>query len=333
MKISDAEGSESTDSYRSCADSEFASTYADNMDNTRNNSSENSSEYRLGSSWVDTSQKSHNSVYLRDYNKDAVDTSNNCVFPDECEEANLPLQNSSSTSNERLNSNISNNGNSSSRNSLNSSRTQSILFYSAKLLRYAQDKYYFPYFTIIISLVNWTIFLWFGYEVGYNHIKEMSPIIPTDTSLWYVSCTHYPQCQFLKNETWRLFTYSLCHSGWLHIASNTIFILGYATVLEPLCENGLLLAVVSYISGVLFGVLGHNLLEPFTGIVGASAGAYGIFGSVAAVSVLDKTSPMIQKFQATIRFAVSNILSLHTYIYNFLILLITMYVGIYTIVI
>lgn len=313
MNISDAGGSKPTDSYLSCAYSDSALNFTDTMDSARSSGGENSSPYRLGSSWVDTSQKSQNSIYLRDYNKDVVDTNNNCVFLDESEDVNSPLQSSGadpSASNERLNSNICNNdysvSSSSSKGSLHSSTTQSILSYSAKILRYAQDKYYFPYFTIIISLVNWAIFLWFGHQVGYNHIKQMSPIIPTDRSFWFIPCTSYPQCQFLKNEIWRLFTYSLCHSGWLHIASNTIFILGYATILEPLCENGLLLAVLSYIFGVLFGALGHNLLEPFTGVVGASAGAYGIFGSVTAVSVLDKTSPMIQKFQVIIRFAVSN---------------------------
>ena len=291
-------GSGPAESYRTCRGSDV-NLDIDVVNRIDNNSG--SSEYRMGSSWIETSQ--NDSSYASNYNS-RVGVADNFSFPEEYE-PNLLLQNNNvndanNSSNEYLNPN-----NSSSSNSLSSSKTYSIISYSAKVLRYVQDKYYFPYFTLLISIVNWTIFLWYGYDIGYDNIKEMSPIIPTDTSLWFISCTVYPQCHFLKVEAWRLLSYSLCHSGWLHIASNTVFILGYAAVLEPLCENGLLLTIISYISGVLFGALGHNLLEPFTGIVGASAGAYGIFGSVVAVGFLDKTSPMIQKFQQTIRFAVS----------------------------
>jgi membrane associated rhomboid family serine protease len=87
--------------------------------------------------------------------------------------------------------------------------------------------------------------------------------------------------QFGAFEPWRLFTVSLVHSGFFHIALNMLALWFIGRNLEPLL--GRWRFVVLYALGTLGGSVAVALLAPLTPVVGASGAIFALFGALLVI--------------------------------------------------
>jgi rhomboid-related protein 1/2/3 len=84
-------------------------------------------------------------------------------------------------------------------------------------------------------------------------------------------------CPGHKKEFWRLVTYMLVHSSWIHLIFNLIVQLVVGIPLE--LAHGPFSTALIYLAGVLYGSLSVSLFNPTVCLVGASSGIYAILAA------------------------------------------------------
>ena len=128
----------------------------------------------------------------------------------------------------------------------------------------------------VLNIIN--IFSFFVSSLITNtHIDKTNP---NNDVLYYYSITPFPECKNIKNEVWRLFTYSFVHNGLLHLISNSfvLYVLTYTLYrFQPLYK-----ILILYSLCVIIGAISFFLTNPYDALIGASGGVYGIGGSVLA---------------------------------------------------
>lgn len=82
-------------------------------------------------------------------------------------------------------------------------------------------------------------------------------------------------------EPWRLFTMTLVHAGYLHLALNMLALWMLGRILEPLVGHGRF--VVLYLISALGGSVAMALIAPGTPAVGASGAIFGMFGALVII--------------------------------------------------
>ena len=90
----------------------------------------------------------------------------------------------------------------------------------------------------------------------------------------------YMVTNFINNfrKVWRLFSYSLVHSGFVHLLSNLTMLVSYGSILEGRLEGRRHVVAAVFLVGSVVGALGQSYQSPYKGVVGASSGCYSMFG-------------------------------------------------------
>jgi membrane associated rhomboid family serine protease len=140
------------------------------------------------------------------------------------------------------------------------------------------------YFTLSMIVITTTFFIYGyvsgGYHASFDLINVSSTGVPNNLPLAFVSITSYPDCKDIRLEIWRLLSYQLVHGYIVHLVLNMFSLLLYGLILEPHITNkyGRLELMIVYFMSIIFGALGQNYINGYIGIVGCSAGVYGLFG-------------------------------------------------------
>ena len=154
--------------------------------------------------------------------------------------------------------------------------------YTASLIPILYGFFIYGIFTTTIPVSFDTILL------GLN-----SPGFPNNLPLKYKLITGYPGCVDMRMEVWRLFTYQFTHMSFMHVFTNSISIIVYGFLTESYLTSNYahLQTVLAYEFGVILGVLGQVYADGYPGIIGCSAGAYGLIGLTTSMMLSGDTTP------------------------------------------
>ena len=145
-----------------------------------------------------------------------------------------------------------------------------------------------PWFTAF-TVANLTLaFLLGGAMSGWKFpsgLSDFSVLVPNEPSLTFRAYLSWSDgCVDVRSEWWRLFTYQFVHAGLFHYLFNMLAILSYGMILECLMFNPQRRWLrtrqcfcVFHIS-VVAGALGNVYEFPYSNLVGASPGIYGLIG-------------------------------------------------------
>lgn len=105
---------------------------------------------------------------------------------------------------------------------------------------------------------------------------------PNDMSWSFYAITPYPECKDVRNQVWRLISYSFVHGNIVHLLGNSIGIIVSTVGITRLQKFHSIIMV--YFICIINGALSNYLTHPYLALIGASGGVYGVAGSnVAAI--------------------------------------------------
>lgn len=135
------------------------------------------------------------------------------------------------------------------------------------------NKIKYNYANIIINIIN--IGAYFTYVIYYNN--NYNNTNPNDRELFFYATTPFPDCNDNRHQVWRLFSYSLVHSNFMHLFGNSFGIILTTFGIYKFQKSLKILSI--YTSSVVNGALFFYLNNPDRAVIGASGGVYGIAGS------------------------------------------------------
>ena len=135
------------------------------------------------------------------------------------------------------------------------------------------NKVKYNYANIIINIVNMSTY--FGYVLFFN--GNVNDINPYDYNFFYYATIPYPNCVDSRHQVWRLFSYSLVHSGLAHLLGNSFGIIISTFGIYKFQKSYKIITL--YTAAVINGALFFYLNKPSNIAIGASGGVYGIAGS------------------------------------------------------
>ena len=138
-----------------------------------------------------------------------------------------------------------------------------------------------PYFMILVSLLQSGIFTYFIVQRNKENKLTTYPACPNE--LFYSVFTE--ECKDNRKNIYMMFSYQLCHAGIAHLAGNVFLQLIFGTPIELMF--GSLKTFILYNSGVVGGSIFCFLFNPYTRVLGASAGVYSLFGIHVAHLILN----------------------------------------------
>lgn len=124
-----------------------------------------------------------------------------------------------------------------------------------------------------INLINIFFFFMFA-GIDKNSIENINP---NDKSLFFYAIDIYPYCSDLRNNIWKLFSYSFVHANILHLLGNSIGI--YVVTVNLYKFQSLFILFFIYFITTINGALSFYLTNPYDVLIGASGGVYGLAGS------------------------------------------------------
>jgi len=129
-------------------------------------------------------------------------------------------------------------------------------------------KEHWPVFTMMQSLA--TLLLWFIYAVQGGSFTEVAAglesIFPGSTTL-----VVHNDCEDLRSQIWRWWTYQFTHHGFDHISSNLLLLIVAGIPLEVLKGN--LRTWLYFTAGVIGGAVGQVVFDPHAGSNPGARGA------------------------------------------------------------
>lgn len=143
----------------------------------------------------------------------------------------------------------------------------------------------FPYYTITIYSMIWIFYIYGIYiEANNTNISQLSPKI---AKLWFISIDRWPSCANIKYQIWRLVTYQFIHNGMLHLFSNTLAGMIYGCILESYFIFGYIPFILIHQASIIVGAIAYGTYYPFEGLIGCSAGVYGIIGGCIVLVIME----------------------------------------------
>lgn len=130
------------------------------------------------------------------------------------------------------------------------------------------DDYHVPFFITIISIVEVSVFLYHVIDLTKNQGMTVTSSGPSPLCSALIYDPHR------RYEVWRLLTYMMVHSGYVHITTNIIVQLILGLPLEIV--HGPFRIGAVYLAGVLTGALVTSLTDPHSFLAGASGGVYAL---------------------------------------------------------
>mmetsp|Transcript_59876 Transcript_59876/g.134505 ORF Transcript_59876/g.134505 Transcript_59876/m.134505 type:complete len:666 (+) Transcript_59876:169-2166(+) len=158
----------------------------------------------------------------------------------------------------------------------------------------------FPRFLASQLVTLWSLWLLFRDDVGRGGLDEI-PVLRRRTDLRFNR-----DCDDLRFQLWRVFTYQFTHKDAWHLATNTLFLL-MAVPLEQ--RLGSWRALLTFNVGVIGGACAFGVWDVHTGVIGMSAGCYAIFGSYVADALIKQnlSDERLLKLLAFIALAVGTV--------------------------
>ena len=134
------------------------------------------------------------------------------------------------------------------------------------------EKYY--YFIIITQISIWSIYFinlcLYDNKYTYSDPGNFNYYLP------YRIFEPCDLCSDIRNQVWRLISYSVSHNDFIHIFSNSIGLLCYSYI-NIYYDSSFLLFI--YLSSILIGSLSFIFFNPYGILMGNSAGVFGLIGA------------------------------------------------------
>jgi membrane associated rhomboid family serine protease len=124
--------------------------------------------------------------------------------------------------------------------------------------------------------------------IGYLNADIHMDVSPPQSTYPFMTVNHWPSCTDARSNTWRLVSSQFAHKGMTHIGGNTILGLLYGIILEHLHPYHWFVAISVYELGMVMGSLSFSYLNPFSTLVGCSAGIYAWMGCCISYFILNK---------------------------------------------
>jgi len=129
----------------------------------------------------------------------------------------------------------------------------------------------FPYFTILISLLQIGIFVYY-YTLNTDAAGVLA--YQFDSFNENTLCSPFILSPWHRHEVWRYMLYQFNHAGWTHLFSNLLFQLTLGSLIESV--HGTRDVIFIYCGGVVLGACTGLVLSPDKMTVGASGGDYAL---------------------------------------------------------
>jgi len=100
---------------------------------------------------------------------------------------------------------------------------------------------------------------------------------PGPRSLFYRLVGRWPACGDARPQVWRLLSYQLVHTSWLHLGANAFVQVLFGIPME--LTHGAAPVLAIYLAGVLAGALLCCVADSYAVVVGASGGSYALLGA------------------------------------------------------
>lgn len=143
-----------------------------------------------------------------------------------------------------------------------------------------EDEYdHFPYFCFVISFIQLSMYV--GY-VGSEASWSGPPSGPGE--LWMK--VYDADCQDLRHQLWRLWTYQWAHGHLAHVIGNCISNILFGGLLEAV--HGTRNIGMLYTFGVITGGLTAGTFQPHFQVIGSSGGGYTMIGARITNLILNK---------------------------------------------
>jgi len=133
-------------------------------------------------------------------------------------------------------------------------------------------RYKIPYFMLLISIVQSGVFTFF--IISRNKSNKLTEYAACPNELYYSLFTE--NCNDNRENVYMMLSYQLCHRGIAHLVSNVFLQLIMGIPVELMF--GSVKIFILYNAGVLGGSMFCFLFNPYTRVLGASAGVYSLFG-------------------------------------------------------
>lgn len=179
----------------------------------------------------------------------------------------------------------------------------------------------YSYSTIVIFSLAWVFYIYGIFEIGWNkvHFSLSTPLSPPNESFIFASISHFPNCNDIRYQVWRIISYQFVHEGLQHIGGNTFVGLLYGMLLESYIIGGHFSVLIVNQLGVIFGALAYSYLFPYGTIVGNSSGFYAFIGCNISMLIMDYENmdklAILISFSILIFQTISDILS-YFFMYN-----------------
>jgi membrane associated rhomboid family serine protease len=149
-----------------------------------------------------------------------------------------------------------------------------------------------PWFTLAETALIW-IFYVGGVFKAYPswkeaHVTASGPLSPDIESFWFITVNFWPSCTSAKSNTWRLISHQFAHQGMYHIISNTLWLTSYGATLDAIHPLKSVASFCVFQVAVIVGALYYSYIWPYKGLVGCSAGVYGLIGLLIAHVIVHK---------------------------------------------
>lgn len=133
---------------------------------------------------------------------------------------------------------------------------------------------YYPTFTVLITLIDISVFIWLVATYGFGTSAENPMLGPSAQSLLDAGGKYGPSIR--QGEWWRFITPIFLHAGFVHLFLNLVSQFIFCWILEKQ-YNSIRVAAVYFISGI-GGVVWSAIFIPDLVSVGASSAIFGLFG-------------------------------------------------------
>lgn len=126
-----------------------------------------------------------------------------------------------------------------------------------------------------IFVIFTNIFLFFLFSL--LNKRSVETINPYVEHLFFRSISNYPECADKRHELWRLFTYSFVHGDFFHLFGNSLGLYVVAYTMDRF-QSVFKLYFIYFLS-IANGCFSFYLTDPYSVLIGASGGVYGLFGA------------------------------------------------------
>lgn len=173
-------------------------------------------------------------------------------------------------------------------------------------------KVYKIYFIPLVLFLKW---IFYGYMFIFKDSSKINDVSsPNYKPFWFGVFSECDECIDIRNQCWRLLSYSVLHTNFYHLLFNTISLLIFGGLLEYITGR---VVIIVFINTVIFGAISIGYSDPYAILVGSSGGVYGVLGGGFGVSLVNlNILSKISLVSIFIVFLLTLVINLHEYFYH-----------------